>query len=118
MSKLYIKIIVGFRADQQYTVDATEAHKAYYLFLNPSERGVFNNGLALIGSAIKSIEPDYNATMGWNADHVIDGDDWNDMKSKSIDRELRDIMYLAKSVAQSGEQDKLAMPLSETKLLS
>ena len=45
MKDLKIKIITGFRKDQYYTIDAEEAHKAYYLFLNPEERGVFNNGV-------------------------------------------------------------------------
>ena len=115
---LFIKIITGYRQDQQYSISADEAHKAYYLFLNPSERGVFNNGLALIGSSIQAIEPDYNATMGWNSDHKIDSDDWNDMRKKGVDRELRDTMYFAKSIAQSSDPVKMRLPLSEIKLLS
>lgn len=116
MKKLKIKVITGFRQDQQYTIEANEAHKAYYLFLHPDERGVFNNGVALIGQNIKEIQPDYNATMGWNPDHVLDGNDWNDIRSRGVDVELRDVLQLAKNVAQN-TPDKINMPLSEIKLL-
>ena len=75
MKDLKIKIITGFRKDQYYTIDAEEAHKAYYLFLNPEERGVFNNGVAMIGKNVQGIEPDYHATMGWNSTHTLDSDD-------------------------------------------
>ena len=116
--KIYIKVICGFRKDQQFTVDGDEAHKAYYLFLHPAERGVFNNGIALIGSSIQAIRPDYNATMGWNDDHMIDADDMNDMREKGVDREVRDLMYLAKNVAQSPVLSNMNLPLSEVKLLA
>lgn len=112
MKNLKIKIVTGFRKDQHYTIDVDEAHKAYYLFLNPSERGVFKNGVALIGQNIQSIEPDYNSTMGWNADHVLDGDDYNELKSKGIDRQLRDVMYKAKEIAKSGNVAVISAPMT------
>lgn len=91
-----IKLITGFRKDQEYSIDAREAHKAYYLFLHPEERGIFENGLALVGSDIKAIEPDYNGTMGWNPTHQLDEDDWNEIESKGVDRKLRNILTTAK----------------------
>jgi hypothetical protein len=116
MKNLKIKLITGFRKDQHYTIDADEAHKAYYLFLNPEKRTVFKNGVALIGSNIHGIEPDYNATMGWNSDHILDGDDYNQMRIKGIDRKLRDTLQLARDIAQF-QPDKINLPLSEIKLL-
>jgi len=89
-----IKLITGFRRDQYYTIDAEEAHKAYHLFLNPEQRGVFDNGVALKGENIQGIEPDYNSTMGWNADHVLEAEDWNEIKSKGVDRLLREVGFL------------------------
>ena len=117
MNNLKIKIVCGFRKDQHYSIDADEAHKAYYLFLHPNERGVFNSGLALVGSNIQAIEPDYIATMGWNVAHVLDSDDWNELRSKKIDQQLRDVMYLAKSVAQTEPAQKMNLPLSEIRKL-
>lgn len=116
--KLKIKIICGFRKDQQYTIGVDEAHKAYYLFLHPDERGIFSTGLALTGRQIQSIEPDYNASVGWNPDHVMNGDDWNEIRAKGIDTELRDIMYVAKSVSQTATQLQINRPMSEMKLLT
>lgn len=117
MNKFKIKIITGFRKDQHYTIDSDEAHKAYYLFLNPEKRTVFKNGVALIGSNIQGIEPDYNATMGWNSDHQLDGDDYNELKKKGIDTSIRDIMLQAKNVAIN-MPEKINTPLSEIKLLN
>lgn len=97
--KSYIKIITGFDDDQKHTINSDEAHKAYYLFMNPEKRGMFNNGLAIIGKDIKTILPDYNATMGWNATHELDGDDWNDIRKKGVDIILRDIIQGAKEIS-------------------
>lgn len=117
MKNLKLKIITGFRKDQFHTIDADEGHKAYWLFLHPEQRGIFKNGVPIIGADIRTIVEDYNATMGWNADHDINADDMNDIRSKGIDRELRDALALAKNVAQLGDATKINLPLSEIKLL-
>ena len=114
---LMIRIITGFRRDQHYTIDASECHKAYFLFLNPDKRGIFNNGVAIIGSDIRGIEPDFNATMGWNPDHVITGDDMNQIRSSGIDRMIRDIIVLAKRVAQSNNPDIMKLSLLDDKII-
>lgn len=95
-----IKIITGYRNDQAYSIDAEEAHKAYYLFLHPEERGIFNTGLALRGSEIQKIEPDYQGTMGWNAMHKLESEDWNEIRSTGADRTLRQICFQAKALAK------------------
>ena len=110
-----IKIITGFRDDQCHTIDAEEAHKAYYLFLHPDERAVFANGVALVGKNIQSIEPDYNATMGWNQSHRLDDDDWNEIRSEGVDRRLRDALYGARAVAIGQGAASLSMTLSEAR---
>lgn len=116
IKNLKIKIIGGFRKDQHYSISAEEAHKAYILFMNPNQRAIFKNGLAIIGQDVRGIEPDYNGSMGWNAEHQLDEYDWNDIRSKGIDRELRDVLDLAKNVAMN-HPDKINLPLSEIKLL-
>lgn len=95
-----IKIITGFREDQYYTIDAQEAHKAYYLFNNPSERGTFENGVALTGDIIKGIEPDYHATLGLNPNYKLEAEDWNEIKGKGIDVKLRSILSKAQKVSK------------------
>lgn len=99
--ELKIKLITGFRKEQKYTIDAEEAHKAYYLFLNPTQRGVFNNGVALQGSMIQGIEPDYHATMGWNETHVLDGDDWNEINSNGVAKKIQHTLSKGKTIAST-----------------
>jgi hypothetical protein len=111
MNNLKIKIITGFREDQYYTIDAEEAHKAYYLFLNPQKRGIFSNGVAVIGQNIQGIEPDFIATMDWNKNYELTPFDWNEIRAKGIDRKLRDVLYQAKQIAQKGDIDELDKPM-------
>jgi hypothetical protein len=119
MNNLKIKIITGFRQEQYLVIEAEEAHKAYYLFLHPEERGVFSNGLALVGKNIQEIQPAYNETMGWNPSHQLDDDDWNDLRSKGIDSKLRDLLAEAKQIAYLAEKNPsiLNKPLLEAKKL-
>lgn len=102
-----IKLILGFRKDQEHSVDIEEAHKAYYLFLNPEKRGVFSNGLAIRGDQIQEIVPDYNGTMGWNPSHILDNDDWNELRSKGI---------ASKMVTMLAEAKKLSMKLNPNEM--
>ena len=117
MSNLKIKVITGYRDDQQYTIEANEAHKAYYLFLNPEARTVFSNGVALIGKNIQGIEPDYHATMGWNKSHQLDGDDWHEINSSGIGDKMQKLLTVARNVAQVAMSDVslLNKPLIEAK---
>lgn len=107
---LKVRVVTGFRKDQGFTISAEEAPKAYFLFLNPEARTIFDNGQAVVGKDIKAIEPDYNASMGWNATHPLDSDDWNYIRSSGIDRELRGALHTAKNVAiQSPEKALLSL---------
>lgn len=110
---LKVKIITGYRQDQYETIDADEAHKAYYLFLNPEKRGIFSNGVALRGKDIQRIAPDYQATMGWNPIYNLRPEDMNRIQAKGVDSKLRNILGRAKGVALSGDESLLSLPLSE-----
>jgi len=112
-SKYKIKIVCGFRKDQEFTIDANEAHKAYYLFNNPDKRGIFNNGLAIKGVDIQRIEPDYNATMGWNQGYSLTPADWDEVNRSGVSRKFTEIMGLAKDVARNGNPKLLTTPLIE-----
>ena len=94
-----IKIKTGFEREQHYSIEDGEAHKAYYLFLNPEKRGIFKDGLALIGKHIQSVEPDFQGTMGWNHTHELDDDDWNEIRGRRVDRKLREVLTRAKQIA-------------------
>jgi hypothetical protein len=110
-----IKLITGYREEQNYIIDAEEAHKAYYLFMHPNERGIFSNGVAVIGADIKGIVPAWNETMGWNPTHKLDSDDWNDIRSKGIEAPMHDALSDAKHLLQFMEKDKnlLSKPMSQ-----
>lgn len=110
-----IKITTGFSDDQKFTIDSEEAHKAYYLFNNPEKKGIFSNGVALIGKDIRSIQPDYHAEMGWNPSHRMDDDDWNELRAKEIDKKMRNILYEAKKASYLAEKNSkiLNKPLSK-----
>ena len=110
--KYKIKVITGFRDDQFVSIGWEEAHKAYYLFTHPNERGIFNNGLALRGVDIQRIEPDYHGTMGYNPTHKLDGDDWNEIRGKGIDRKLQEICMQAQQVSRLPDP-KINLTLAE-----
>jgi len=98
--KYYIKVITGFREDQETTIPMQEAHKAYYLFKHPEERGVFECGVALIGRNIQEIKPDWNATMGYKPTYELTGDDWTEIKNKGVEDLMKILIQKAKDVAE------------------
>lgn len=110
-SKYKVKIICGFRKEQEYTIDANEAHKAYYLFNHPDKRGTFNNGLAIKGSDIQRIAPDYNATMGWNHTHLLTDEDYNEMHANGVLSKLQKILASAKEIGRNGVPEDFQLPL-------
>jgi hypothetical protein len=111
-SRYKVKIICGFRKEQEYTIDANEAHKAYYLFNNPDKRGTFDNGLAIKGSDINRITPDFNATMGWNHTHILCDDDWVQINAEGVGQKMNMILSTAKEVARIGDPADIVIPLS------
>lgn len=108
-----IKIITGYRDDQFELIDIEEAHKAYYLFLNPSERGIFSNGIAIIGKDIQGIKPDYHSIMGWNMGHKMDSYDWAEVRKSSLCKKVDDILISAKEISMSKTPYLLNKKLSE-----
>jgi hypothetical protein len=110
-SKFKVRVVCGYRKEQEYTIDANEAHKAYYLFNHPEKRGTFNSGLAMKGSDIQRIEPDYNATMGWNHTHQLTGDDWNEIHRTGVSDKFLSILAGAKEIGRSGTVEDLQKPL-------
>jgi hypothetical protein len=106
MRKYYIKIITGFRVNQEITIPMQEAHKAYYLFYNPTARGTFSNGVALIGSDVRQIIPDFNETMGWNQDHKPDSYDQRELNDTGVKERMYELMETASSVSKIVDSNK------------
>lgn len=113
--KYYIKIICGFRPDQEYTVPLQEAHKAYYLFRNPDKQGIFTNGIGIKGSMIQAIKPDWHTTMGWNETHQLNNDDWQQLKDTGVEEKMKQIMYEAKKIADLGNENHIKLKLQDVK---
>lgn len=109
--KYFIKIITGFREDQEVSIPMQEAHKAYYLFKHPEERGVFDCGIALVGRNIQEIKPDWNATMGYNETHELDSDDWNEIRARGVEENMRALLEKAKESGDLVEGNKNLMKL-------
>jgi hypothetical protein len=86
--------------------------------MNPEKRGIFKNGVALQGSLIHGIEPDYHATMGWNETHILDSDDWNQLNSKGIAKEMNLLLSKAKDVVREYQNNPeiFALPLSKIEI--
>lgn len=114
-SKYWVKVVCGYRKDQEFSINANEAHKAYYLFNNPDKRGTFSNGVAIKGSDIQRIVPDYNATMGWHPSHDIDDQDWLELRVKGMPEKFTEILSLANQVAKAENPELLSVPLVELK---
>ena len=110
---LYIKLILGFRKDQEYSIPENEAHKAYYAFMNEEAKVIFKDGLAIRGKDIHSIVPDYHASMGWNEGYVLSSYDHAEINGNGVARDIRDMMYLAKEVASKCTPQELSLKLSD-----
>lgn len=110
-SKYKIKVVCGYRKDQEFTLDANEAHKAYYLFEHPEKRGTFSNGLAIKGSDIQRIEPDYQATCGYSREYALKGEDMANLANDGTLDKLSGIMIAAREVARRGNLSDFQIPL-------
>ena len=108
-----VKLIVGFRRDQEYSIDIEEAHKAYFLFHNPDARAVFSNGLAIVGSQIQEIKPDWIGTMGWNETHNLNGDDWNEIHRSPEFPKMERALQTAQNIAKTCTIADLQVPLRQ-----
>jgi len=110
--KLYIRVVTGFRKDQEITIESEEAHKAYYLFLHPDSRGIFKNGVALIGRDIQRIEPNYQKTMGWKEDYKMIGEDFDQIRKFGVDKKMIETLQQAKDISLK-YPDKINIGLSQ-----
>lgn len=115
-----VRIITGYKDDQQYVIDADEAHKAYYLFRNPDKRGIFLNGLALTGRDIRAIVPDWHATMGWNQSYKLTDEDWNRINHSGVVEKMNAALEKANIIGYRIEQqpELLHRRLSDIPLLT
>lgn len=117
--KYYIKVVTGFREDQELSIPMQEAHKAYYLFNNPEARGTFKNGIALIGGDIRQIKPNWHETMGWNSAHKLDTYSQRELVNSGVKEKMYTLLGKAKDVSKMIEPNNniILKELSECLLL-
>jgi hypothetical protein len=114
------KVSTGYKEEQAFFVDESEVHKAYFLFLNPDKRSIFNNGSAIVGRDIKSIEPDYHGALGFNRGYTMVAEDYAIINREGgVGKKAQEITARAKDVAYMAENDQsvLNLPLGEVKML-
>lgn len=114
MAYYQFKVKTGYREDQFQIIDSEEIHKAYYLFLNPEARAIFNNGVALIGKTIQSIDPDYNTALGFNEGYKLVAEDHKLINKQGIGRTFQKLSEKAQDIAKLALENKeiVNLPLS------
>ena len=114
--KLKFRVVYGYNAGQHVTVRKKDLPKLYVMFLNGTGRTVLENGIALRGEDIQRIEPDWNATMDWNATYRLMSDDF-DQIGFALQEEAKQIMGEKREIAhyliRSGQEDKASLPMAD-----
>lgn len=75
----YFKIRIGYgQGDDHFVrINDDELETAYFIFMNPENgRAIFRDG-PVRGKDIISIDEDWHRAMGWNYDHQMGPDDWD-----------------------------------------
>lgn len=107
--KIHFKALTGFGDERVVHFDSFELEKVQYAFLR-EKRVLLKNGEAVDGKYIQQIMPDYHATMGWNQQHKLSADDFNEIARKGIDTEANRLMTIARErvrflIASNREND-------------
>lgn len=76
------KIKTGYDDSQFISIDETELESALYCFMTDA-KGIFKNGVCR-GKDIIGITEDWHGAMGWNPTHVLDDDDWNEIRGRGV----------------------------------
>lgn len=77
----------GFGQEDFIPIDEVELEKAIYCHMARKD-GAFNMG-SINGSHISAVMPDWHGTMGWNYAYKLTADDWDDIRSKGVDRKIQ-----------------------------
>ena len=79
----HFRVKWGYKDDEFFSIDETELSKA----LRAQIKGTvaqFNEG-SLSGNNIIAILPDYQRDMGWHRDHLLAGEDYDEIGKKRMD---------------------------------
>lgn len=113
----YFKIVYSYGNDDQYIqITGDELHRAYALFLDPTNKGraVFSGG-AVSSIDMKRIVPDWNRHFNWNHDYKILPEDWNVINEikPGYDVVQEKARLLAQKILQDKKYELLKLPATE-----
>jgi hypothetical protein len=94
----YFKIKIGYDEHEFIPIDEKELPTAVYCFMTES-KGIFNNGVCR-GKDIIAISEDWHKAMGWNPTHVMENEDWAEIKSKGILKKYTGVIGYVKEKVQ------------------
>ena len=98
MVKMKFKIMRGFGQDDFIPIDESELEKAIYCHMSRKD-GAFSMG-SINGSHISAVMPDFHGTMGWNYSYKLTPDDWDDIRSKGVDKKIQKFIEGANTKVQ------------------
>jgi len=99
MKYFKVRIAYGRDGDDRFiSIDDSELETALYCFITNS-KGVFKNGVCR-GQDIISITEDWNKAMGWNPEHVLDADDYNDLRQSGVSKAYTGLIGKVKEKVQ------------------
>lgn len=90
----YFKIIKGYKSHEFTRIDESELEAAICIFLTDG-KALFKNGVVR-GKDIMDIREDWHKEMGWNDDHELRGDDWNELNTKGVTLKYVGVIAAAK----------------------
>ncbi len=76
-----------------------DLERAQAAFLTNSKT-IFSNGQACRGQDIISLREDWHAEMGWNPTHEMGDGDWNELKSKGVEKKYKGVLSEVKNRVQ------------------
>lgn len=88
----------GFGQEDFIPIDESELEKAIYCHMARKD-GAFSMG-SINGSHISAVMPDWHGSMGWNYAYKLGADDWDDIRSKGVDKKIQLLIEEAKSKVQ------------------
>jgi hypothetical protein len=95
MQTLFFRVKIGYRPDEFIPITGeSELEKAMAAFTTNS-KAVFERGVVR-GQDIIAITEDWHREMGWNQSHVMEDEDWSELKSKGIKTKYEGIIASAK----------------------
>lgn len=95
-NKLYFRVKVGYGHNEYIPIEGKkELEKAIWAF-STNDKAVFDKGLVR-GQDIIAITEDWHREMGWNPTHIIEGEDWQEIKEKGVQKKYENLISSVKS---------------------